>query len=176
MAANWTAFVAGQVLTAAQLNDVVDNFQDIAIFSEDQANGTEGGGSTSGSFVKRTLNTTRVNNITGCSISSSVITLTQAGTYYFRGSCPAFKPNGCQVIIRNTTAATNAIVGQTNYFSNSDNVMAQATVEGIVTITVSTNFELQQRVGTSVAGNGLGAAQSFGVGEVYSQLYIARIA
>ena len=176
MTAKWSDYVAGAVLTAANLNDTVDNFQDVAIFSEDQASGTEGGGSTSGSFAKRTLNTTRVNNITGCSISSSVITLTQAGTYYFRGTCPAFKPNGCQVIIRNTTASSNAIVGQTNYFSSADNVMAQASVEGVVTITASTNFELQQRVGSSVAANGLGAAQSFGVGEVYSQLYIRRIA
>jgi hypothetical protein len=42
MAANWTAFVAGDVLTAAQLNGVVDNFQDIAIFNETQASGTLG--------------------------------------------------------------------------------------------------------------------------------------
>ena len=48
MAANWTAFVSGAVLTAAQLNGVVDNFADIAIFNETQANGTEGGTFTSG--------------------------------------------------------------------------------------------------------------------------------
>jgi hypothetical protein len=40
MAANWTAFVAGNVLTAAQLNGVVDNFADIAIFNETQSSGT----------------------------------------------------------------------------------------------------------------------------------------
>ncbi len=49
MTAKWTDFVSGAVLTAAQLNDVLDNFQDMAIFSETQASGTDGGTFTSGS-------------------------------------------------------------------------------------------------------------------------------
>ena len=176
MASNWTAFVAGDVLTAAQLNGVVDNFQDIAIFSEDQASGTEGGTFTSGAWQKRTLNTTRVNNIGGCTISSSVVTLATAGTYYIRGMGQAFKVNGHQMRIQNTTAATTAALGQTCYTANGDNVVTMGAVEGIITTTVSTNIELQHRCGTTVTGNGLGAAQSFGAGEVYAQLYIARIA
>jgi hypothetical protein len=63
MAANWTPFVSGAVLTASQLNGVVDNFADMAIFREEQASGTNGGTFTSGSYIKRTLNTTVVNNI-----------------------------------------------------------------------------------------------------------------
>jgi hypothetical protein len=173
MAAYWTTFTAGQVLTAAQMNGVVDNFQDIAIFNETQASGTEGGGFTSGSFVKRTLNTTVVNNITGCSIASSVITL-PAGTYYFTGRAPAFNVQGNQTRIQNTTAATTVQLGTTMYVSSNNTCIAL--VEGIVTITASTNFELQHRCSLTVNTNGLGAAQSFGNSEIYSQLLIRRIA
>jgi hypothetical protein len=173
MTAKWTDFVAGAVLTAAQLNEVLDNFQDIAIFNETQASATEGGTFTSGSFVKRTLNTTVVNNITGCSIASSVVTL-PAGTYYFSGRAPAFNVLGHQARIQNTTAGTTVQLGTAMYVSNNNTGIAL--VEGVVTITGSTNFELQHRCSSTVAVNGLGAAQSFGVGEVYSQLQIRRIA
>ena len=176
MAANWTAFVAGNVLTAAQLNDVVDNFQDIAIFNETQAAGTNGGSSTQ-AFKKRTLNTTVVNNIAGCSISSSVITLATAGTYYFRGSTPGYSCFGIKSKIRNTTASTDTGIGQNacaNIGANPGG--ASSVVECTVTITASTTFELQSRESDITATNGLGGAYSMGVSEIYSQLYIARIA
>jgi len=172
MTAKWTDFVAGAVLTAQQLNDVLDNFQDIAIFNETQASGTEGGTFTSGAWQKRTLNTTLVNNI-GATIASSVITL-PAGTYYFTGRAPAFNVLGHQLRVQNTTAGTTTQLGTTMYVSNNNTGIAL--VEGVVTSCSSANFELQHRCSSTVATNGLGAAQSFGVGEVYSQLQIRRIA
>jgi len=173
MAAYWTTFTAGEVLTAAQMNGVLDNFSDISIFNETQASATEGGTFTSGAWQKRTLNTTLVNNITGCSIASSVVTLT-AGTYYFTGRAPAFNVLGHQLRIQNTTAATTVQLGTTMYVSSNNTGIAL--VEGVVTITGSTNFELQHRCSSTVSTNGLGAAQSFGGGEIYSQLLVRQIA
>lgn len=173
MASYWTTFTAGQVLTAAQMNGVVDNFEDIAIFNETQASGTEGGTFTAGSFVKRTLNTTLINNITGCTISASVVTL-PAGKYYFLGRAPAFNVNGHQLRIQNTTGAATVQLGTVMYVSGNNTGIAL--VEGVVTIAANTNFELQHRCSLTVATNGLGAAQGFGVGEIYSQLQIRRIA
>lgn len=172
MTAKWTDFVSGAVLTAAQLNDVLDNFQDIAIFNETQASGTEGGTFTSGAWQKRTLNTTLVNNL-GATLASSVITL-PAGTYYFTGRAPAFNVQGNQTRIQNTTAGTTVQLGTTMYVTGNNTCIAL--VEGVVTITGNTNFELQHRCSFTVATNGLGAAQGFGVGELYSQLQIRRIA
>lgn len=172
MTAKWTDFVSGAVLTAAQLNDVLDNFQDIAIFNETQASGTEGGTFTSGAWQKRTLNTTLVNNL-GATLASSVITL-PAGTYYFTGRAPAFNVLGHQLRIQNTTAGTTVQLGTVMYVSNNNTGIAL--VEGVVTISGSTNFELQHRSSGTVATNGFGAAQNFGVGEIYSQLSIRRIA
>jgi hypothetical protein len=110
MAANWTPFVSGAVLTASQLNGVVDNFADMAIFNETQASGTNGGTFTSGSYIKRTLNTTVVNNIAGCSLSSSVITL-PAGTFYVNAISPRNNVNKQKTKLRNTTDSTDELIG-----------------------------------------------------------------
>lgn len=176
MSANWTAFVAAQVLTASQLNGVVDNFQDIAIFNESQASGTQGGAFTSGSYAKRTLNTTVVNNITGCTLSSSVVSL-PAGTYYAVGYAPAFRVADHKARLQNTTAATTIQLG-TNAMSGTvdDYASNLSIVAAVFTLSVTSNVELQHRCGTTRATNGYGRACSFGDNEIYSQLFIARIA
>jgi hypothetical protein len=172
MTAKWTDFVAGTVLTATQLNDVLDNFQDLAIFNETQTSGTNGGTATSGSFVKRTLNTTVVNNITGCSIASSVITL-PAGTFFVNAYGTVFDTvNNYKSRLQNTSDAATTIQG-TNGFQQGG-VMGYAAVIGVFTIAASKNFELQTRVGSTISANGYGPAVSFG-DEVYSQITIARI-
>lgn len=175
MPSNWTTFVAGNVLTAAQLNGVVDNFADIAIFNETQTGATNGGTSTAGSFAKRTLNTTVVNNISGCSIASSVVTLATAGTYYFRGYTPAYACGVVQARLQNTTAGTTTANGQQWYSGGSDQVQVSSFVETVATITGSTNFELQMRVQAGLATFGLGNSSGF-TESIYSVLYIARIA
>jgi len=177
MAAKWTDFVSGAVLTAAQLNDVLDNFQDIAIFNETQANGTNGGTFTSGAWNKRTLNTTVVNNITGCSISSSVITL-PAGTYHLRADCPAHYVNSHKAKLRNTTDGTDTQIGQNNYSGQTtgSGVFTNAIVEAVFTITASKNFEIQHRCQTTRNDDGYGGNSNFSVSEIYTTVTIRRIA
>ena len=177
MAANWTAFVAGDVLTAAQLNGVVDNFADIAIFNETQANGTAGGATVANAWTKRTLNTTNVNNITGASIATSVITL-PAGTFKVNASAPFYSGvgalDGSKLRLQNTTAATTAIIGQSSYIGNSPTQVAP-TLNGVFTLATSSTLELQYYV-KSVQSNGLGLNSSTGVSEVYANIEITRIA
>jgi len=178
MASNFTDFVSGAVLTASQLNGVLDNFADVAIFNESQASGTAGGSSTT-AYKKRTLNTTVLNNITGCSIASSVVTLATAGTYYFRGSANAYSCGSVKSKIRNTTASTDTAIGlNVNLGAESAGSPTQtaSVCEGVITITASTNFELQSRETDARATNGLGANLNTGISEVYSTLYIRRIA
>ena len=176
MAANWTAFSSGAVLTAAQLNGVVDNFADIAIFNEQQANNTQGGTFTSGSYVKRTLNTTVVNNITGCSIASSVITL-PAGTYNVQAWAPAFSCDSHRARLRNTTASTTLAQGMNAFTSNgSSYAQTHSFVNATFTLSVSSTIELQHQCQATKATNGLGVICTFGDNEVYAQIQIARIA
>jgi hypothetical protein len=175
MAANWTPFVSGAVLTAAQLNDVVDNFQDIAIFNETQANGTEGGTFTSGSFVKRTLNTTVVNNITGCSIASSVITL-PAGTYFVSAVAPALQVSNHKLRLQNTTDATTIAIGTNGSTAAANTVQTNATLVTCFTLAASKTIELQHRCATTAATYGFGTQNGFSVSEIYASITIARIA
>ena len=175
MTAKWTDFVSGAVLTAAQLNDVLDNFQDVAIFNETQASGTAGGGFTSGSYVKRVLNTTVVNNITGCSIASSVVTL-PAGTYLIRGEAPALQVNNHKVKLQNTTAGTVIRTGTPTYADSASGGANSSYVTTVVTFAVTTTIELQHRCTTTKTTNGLGVGAGYGDDEVFAVLQIARIA
>jgi hypothetical protein len=174
MTAKWTDFVSGAVLTAAQLNDVLDNFQDVAIFNEQQSSGTAGGSMTGGSYTKRTLNTTVVNNIAGCSISSSVITLA-AGTYAVQAWAPAFAVLSHKLRLQNTTAATTIALGMNAYNTDTGVAVTHSFLSCTFTLTVQSTIELQHRSQNSKATNGLGVICSFGDNEVYAQIQIARI-
>lgn len=174
MTAKWTDFVAGSVLTAAQLNDVLDNFQDVAIFNETQASGTQGGASVASTWTKRTLNTTIVNNITGASIATSVITL-PAGSYIITASAPCYESNAFKIRLQNTSDATTAIIGTSEY-DGSSAVATRTFLSGFVTIAATKNFELQHWVQTARANLGFGYPTSAGVSEIYSTIQITRVA
>jgi hypothetical protein len=175
MAANWTDFVSGAVLEASQLNGVLDNFKDVAIFREEQASGTQGGTFTSGSYLKRTLNTTVVNNITGCSIASSVITL-PAGTFAVTAFAPAQEVNRNKLRLQNTTASTTLQVGNNCYASAADVGSNIATLQTVFTLATSSTIELQHRCQATLATAGFGIACTFSDVEVFASITIQRIA
>ena len=173
-----TTYTAGQVLTAASLNA---NFSfaaggaPTAIFNETQASGTNGGTLTSGSWFKRTLNTTVENGITGCSIASSVITL-PAGTYSALAFMPNYRVDNCQSRIQNTTDSTTVQFGQSAAASNASSGSAVTMVVAYFTIASSKNFELQNRGATTHASLGCGVAASFGNSEIYAMIQITKVA
>ena len=175
MAAKWTAFVSGAVLTAEQLNDVVDNFQDLAIFNETQAAGTNGGSITGATWTKRTLNTTQVNTLTGCSIASSVITLA-AGTYLVNAQVNGDQLGLFKARLQNTTDSTTTLLSQNAY--SYDTAGYATTVAGIIgafTITGTKNFELQQYSQVNSGATGLGRG-SAAYTSLFTQVQITRIA
>jgi hypothetical protein len=154
---------------------VYPNSNKIAIFQEQYTTGNKPGVANSGGWTKRVLNTTVVNNITGCSIASSVITLT-AGTYFVNGISPFYKLDSVQIRLRNTTASTNAALGQSTFIASSVNIMNFAPLVGYFTLTASTNLELQYYVsGASINTNDQGVATSNGSTEVYASLTIQQV-
>ena len=148
----------------------------ISIFNETQSSGTQGGTATSGSYVKRVLNTTDTNNITGCSLATSVVTLATSGTYYLQGIIPCWRTDGVKARLQNTTASTTIALGTVGNSNTTDNSQNFATVQGYITTSVSTTIELQGRVTTTAAGSGAGRAVSFGDNEIYAQLFIIKVA
>ena len=173
---SFIAFTVANTYTQSQVDGLIAGAISLAIFNETQSSGTEGGANTNGSYTKRTLNTTIVNTITGCSIASSVITL-PAGTYHVTASAPALAVNGHRIRFRNTSDSTTAVLGATGYTATSAPNNDRAILDGYFIITGSKNFELQHMTATLKTGNGLGAAQSQdALGEVYSVVTIRKIA
>jgi len=146
-----------------------------AIFNETQASATNGGSSVATTFTKRVLNTTVVNNITGCSIASSVITL-PAGSYVVTASAPCYESNLFKIRLQNTTDSTTAALGTSEY-EGSSAVQTRGILSGYFTITGNKNFELQHYVQTARANLGFGNPTSIAsVSEVYSTIQIDKVA
>jgi hypothetical protein len=147
----------------------------MAVFNETQAAGTNGGTSTSGSFLKRTLNTTVKNDISGCSIASSVITL-PAGTFYVLARSPLNQSDQARAKIRNTTDSTDLALSGSGYLPPATSATIDVTIQGFFVLAASKTIELQYRVATGTASNGLGINTNFGVDEVYSSITIMKVA
>lgn len=150
-----------------------------AVFQHALANNTAGGASTSGSWEKRTLNSTQVNSITGASISSSVVTLA-AGTYRFEWSAVAYNTTCFQTRLANTTADPDTYVYGVVVHPGRDGGSGQqgggiSTGVAVLTVSEETTFELQQQVAESQATDGYGPPANFGATEVYATLSVEKI-
>ena len=141
---------------------------------DQQSSGSAGGTFTSGSWVKRTLNTVVTNEITSATLTSSVISL-PAGTYYINARAPALDVKVHKLKLRNTSDSSDTIIG-VNSGSGSGGTQTSATVIGRFTIAGTKNFELQHRCDTTAATLGLGKAGSFSVIEVYAEVEIWKVA
>jgi hypothetical protein len=171
-------FTAGQILTAAQVTALQENSTKVAIFREEKASGTGGGGAASiQAWTKRTLNTTVVNNIAACSISSSVITLT-AGSYRVQAGAPFYRIDPATLRLRNTTAGTDLALGNVVFANAADaGGFAFAVLDGYFTLTGSTNIELQYYVqGPSINTNDLGVGASNGSNNIFGSVTITQVA
>lgn len=134
---------------------------------------TDGGTATSGSYEKRPLNTELYNNISGASISSSVVTL-PAGTYILDGYAAFYATGRSRLRWQNTSDSTTTLVSVNIDVAGITGEVA--TISGIFTIAAQKNFELQSRVQTTVSGNGFGdAAFGFSTTECYASITVTKI-
>jgi|FLOH01.1.fsa_nt_gi hypothetical protein len=179
-----TTYVSGEILTAASLNDNLAYAVTVpassplttATFNETQASGTNGGTFTSGAWQKRTLNTTILNDITSCTLTSSVISLA-AGTYMVNSSAPASGVNNNKVRLQNTTDSTTTILGTSERITVATDSSSRSVLQGVFTIAGTKNFELQHYAVTTRASEGFGQATVIsGISEVYSTIQIVKVA
>lgn len=149
-----------------------DNY---AHFKDERAAGTNGGTSPLSTTVVRKLNTTEINNITGCSLSLDQVTL-DVGVYLIHARAPAFAANNHRITLYNATDAVNELVGTTVYTANANGVMSDGLLCGILTVSGSPkNFELRHYTAASVVNTGFGVAGSDGNVETYSELFIRSV-
>tara|TARA_S200002703_G_scaffold24331_1_gene21125 strand:- start:1684 stop:4845 length:3162 start_codon:yes stop_codon:yes gene_type:complete len=148
----------------------------IAIFEDQKADGTDGGGSTGGAgWNTRDLNTftnsSDDNVIADASLASNAITL-PAGVYLVVAEAPFIATDTTRIRFKSTTTSkviysANANIPFTG--SHGENV----SLIGVLTLSGSEAFELQYEVETTRATIGLGAAH-FGTGivEVFSRVTV----
>ena len=143
-------------------------------YKDVQPSATSGGTFTSGSWQTRTLNTDASAAIVGASRSGNDITL-PAGSYYVEASAQAYRPNGHQIRLQNTTDASTAVLGNSENAQNTQNESDTAELSGQFTIGSPKVFQLQHRGQTTHASNGFGVGLGFGSDNIYAQVRIWKL-
>jgi len=142
---------------------------------EESLNNHSGGTFNSGSWVKRTLDTTKTNEITGASLSSSQITL-PAGTYFIFGMANVAADVGRHTAkLYNTTDSSDTIIGSSEY-SDSNGHSNKSFVTGRFTISGQKTFELQHRCSSTSNVDGFGVNADFGVVQIFAEVQIWKTA
>lgn len=157
----------------SSLGYIKSTIEEYAHFRDEKASGTNGGSSVSG-FNVRVLNTTVVNNITGCSLASNQITLA-AGDYYIRARAPAYRSQNHRTTLYNTSTTAVDMLGSSAFCSMTDNVQADSFIQGKLTVAASHVFELQHYTSTVIAATGLGVGAVSGQVEIFAELEIRRL-
>jgi hypothetical protein len=143
-----------------------------AIFEHQTPSATAGGESTAGSYQVRPLNTTVWNDISGCSISSNVITLA-AGTYIFRGWQYFHKGTSfrSRIRVRDTTNNVSLLGG--SVYCNDQTQCIIFSKPYTITSNANIQFEYFLDIGKTV--DGLGVAISSGENNVFASLSIEQV-
>lgn len=147
---------------------------------DQQASGSGSGASVSGSQT-RTLNTVVTNTISGASLASNQITL-PPGTYRVAASAPAVSnSNGAaqqhQASLYNVTASATLVYGtsETSGGATNGGTCARSVVIGQFTL-ASTSSVTVRHYTSLVFSLGLGFPASAGLGEVYTEVEITKVA
>ena len=151
----------------ADLSNVTVNAMGIFFHARDvKPTGTDGGTSASAAWQTRDLNTV-VEPQAWASLSANRVTL-QAGKYYIRAATPAMAPFTARAAIYDVTHGGYLLFGPTIYGNTYDGTYPEP-VEGIITLSATTELELRQFTGQAVGGYGLGRAGTSGLQEIYSE-------
>ena len=148
----------------------------VATIKDVRSNGTAGGTATSGSFLKRTLNTLSDPDNIGIALASDRFTL-PPGKYFLIGSMEIIgQTNGLKhKIVRDPGGTPSDEILFVNDNIGTPGEGATPSGSGIIDVTSSVDFELQYRVAITKTTTGLGLAQSFGVDEIYVNLLILKL-
>lgn len=141
---------------------------------ENEASGVAGGSSVAGTQT-RVLNTVVANTIAGASLSANQITL-PAGTYMVQASAPACQVGTHQISLYSVSSGTTQLLGTSEDSAASTIVTTRSFISGVLTLTGTTVVRINHYTPTAYSGTGLGRAASSGLGEVYTQVLITKLA
>jgi len=145
-----------------------------AVIVHDETSGTSGGQITPvNTFKTRKITSVLSDPSAMVSLASNQITL-PAGTYVFSGSMVYYNTYHTLIRLYNITASAASIMGPTGRAA--DNSSLILSLYGIVTVTVTTIFELQHEVSNTLGTNDAGISTSVpNPNERYMQMLITKI-
>lgn len=147
------------------------------LLQDQQAQNTQGGTFTSGSWVTRVLNTEVFDTGGNCSLSSNMFTL-DAGTYEIYASAPALYTNSHQVRLYNVTdsAVVTGCLGTSEWSLGSANGdQTRSEIVSRFTLASSKQLRLEHRCQTTSATYGLGTAANQTT-EIYAFVELHKVA
>lgn len=136
------------------------------------------GSGSSPDVYQRVLNTSKVNTLSGASLSNNRVVL-PAGTYDVRARSPMFNGWNTKLAIYSVTGASNLLVGPSgwsfDYSGASDFTDGTSEVFGSITLGATTTIELRSYFygGSAVV---FGRPLNIGLVEVYSEMFIRKTA
>ena len=136
-------------------------FSSYALIEDQKGAGANGGTFTSGAWRTRDLNTEIFDPDSIVSISSNQFTL-QAGSYFLRGSAPAYRVDQHFAKLQNITDATLTITGSVSMGSSSFASTTVSLLAGRFTISAAKVFEIQHRCITTHSSHGFGINHNIG--------------
>lgn len=172
IAGTWGGWVQQALLS--DVTAAIAAAQQIVHVRDEKASGAQGGTFTAGSYIARTLNTSKTNSISGASLSSNRITL-PAGTYEIEASAPAYAVGSHKAILYNVSTSAVLLVGTTEASSNTYATLTRSVVKGRFTLAGSHQLELRHRCQVTAANYGLGKSSAFGDVDVYAEVIIRKI-
>lgn len=155
-----------------------DSFGSQLLHVRDEKANNTGAGGVSTSWFKRTLNTIMTNEISGASLSSSVITL-PSGTYYIQSQVPTSVGQKFKARLRNTSDSTDTLISSTGLCDGVSlyTDISFVFISGRFTIAAQKNFEIQMITQSNDAGSGAaGTPANLGVVEVYTDVQLWKVA
>lgn len=147
--------------------------EDHILIRNEQPSGTNGGGSTAGSWITVVLNTEVRDTGGHASLAGNQITLA-AGTYRIEALHAMYRSGDHKIKVRNITDNEDTVIGLNSYADSGNNGYTTSHIDDSFTITASKDIELQYRCDTSQAVNGLGRLAGYGVLEIYGSVQLTR--
>ena len=152
------------------------------IIRDVKTSGTDGGTFTAGAWQTRDLNTLTKPSGVGTEVQLAVSPATtnqlriEAGTYrIFAIACCGDDPEQNKCKLRNITDSTDTLIGSSARAPSGGS--GNSLIHGFFTIASTKVFELQHRCTSTTLTSGFGDATGVaGVSEVYSSIYIEKIA
>lgn len=153
----------------------------IVVLEDQKASGTDAGTFTQGVWQTRTLNTKVLDVNSICVLSSNQFTL-NAGTYEIEWRAPALSVRQHQSRLQNVTDGTTICYGSSAYADDVDSAAESITIQTDstgkfrFTVAASKALEIQHQCTNTKATNGYGSATGYGGTEIYTRVFLRKVA